>query len=280
MKTIYTWDSVFPAPAKINLFLHVVGRNEKGYHLLESCFRLIDYADFLRFEKHPKIIFPKKIKGVEDENNLCLLAAQALQKETGCSMGAAIFLEKNLPLGAGLGGGSSDAATTLIALNHLWDLHLPRSRLLKIAQNLGADVPFFVFGENAFVEGIGEKLSPAPLQNDVYLLATPLVHCSTQRIFQHPALPRNTPKMDFSAWNFYNTQNDLEGVALHLFPQLKTVLENLKKLSPTARMTGSGSAFFIALEDEKTAMEALTQFNACPARVVKGLKEHPLKDCL
>ena len=280
LKTAYSWESVFPAPAKINLFLHVVGRNEKNYHLLESCFRLIDYSDYLRFEKHAQILFPQKINGVEEKDNLCLRAALALKKETGYSLGAAIFLEKNLPIGAGLGGGSSDAATTLIALNHLWNVHLPREKLLKIAQNLGADVPFFVFGENALVKGIGEELSPATLSESFYLLATPAVHCSTHSIFQHPDLPRNTPKMNLQTWNFQNTRNDLEGVALKLFPQLKTVLENLKKISPAARMTGSGSSFFIALENEEKARKALQEFHACPARVVKGLKQHPLKNCL
>lgn len=278
MKNAFSWDFVFPAPAKINLFLHVVGKNQKGYHLLETCFRLINWCDFLRFEKHSKVVFPQAISGISEENNLCLKAAHALKDATGFDGGCAIFLEKNLPMGSGLGGGSSDAASVLMALNCLWQTKLSRQNLMKIAQTLGADVPFFVFGQNAFGRGIGEILSVQHLPKRFYLLATPNVHCPTPQIFASPNLCRNTPKLNEN-WTLDSTHNDLQAVALDLYPALKPVWENLQKRTSHARMTGSGSAFFAEFQSQEEAQSALEQFNACPARVVEGLNEHPLNGC-
>ena len=183
---------VYYAPAKLNLFLHVVGRRSDGYHLLQTVFRFIDFSDQVKLtiRDDGKIQLNTPILGVPAEKNLCIQAAQLLQKESGTSLGVEIFLEKFIPMGGGLGGGSSDAATTLLALNRLWDLNWSKERLMGLGLNLGADVPVFIFGENAFAEGVGEKLKPIKLFPAWYLVLTPRVHVSTADIFASKELTR------------------------------------------------------------------------------------------
>ena len=185
---------IYSAPAKLNLFLHVVGRRSDGYHLLQTVFRFLDFSDqvSLTIRDDNKIQLNTPILGVPAEKNLCVQAARLLQKESGTSLGVEISLEKLIPLGGGLGGGSSDAATTLLALNRLWELNWSREELMGLGLNLGADVPVFIFGENAFAEGIGEKLKPIKLFPAWYLVLTPPVHVSTADIFASKELTRNT----------------------------------------------------------------------------------------
>jgi len=183
-----------PAPAKLNLFLHVVGRRADGYHLLQTLFRFIDFGDTLHFTLREDGVVRRvsTLDGVPQEQDLCVRAARLLQQECGCPLGVDIALEKRIPMGGGLGGGSSDAATTLLALNRLWQLGLSRERLMRIGLDLGADVPVFVFGENAFAEGVGEQLQAYSLPDAWYVVLFPPVHVATAQIFAHPELTRNT----------------------------------------------------------------------------------------
>ena len=183
-----------PAPAKLNLFLHVVGRREDGYHLLQTLFRFIDFSDTLHFTLREDGVVRRvnALEGVPQEQDLCVRAARLLQQACGCQLGVDIALEKRIPMGGGLGGGSSDAATTLLALNRLWHLGLPRERLMQLGLSLGADVPVFIFGENAFAEGVGEQLQAYPLPDAWYVVLFPPVHVATAQIFAHPELTRDT----------------------------------------------------------------------------------------
>ncbi|MDR2364888.1 MAG: 4-(cytidine 5'-diphospho)-2-C-methyl-D-erythritol kinase [Zoogloeaceae bacterium] len=249
------WRSVWPAPAKLNLFLHVVGRRADGFHLLQTLFRFLDYGDSLRFSPRAdaQITLARPLPGVLPEHDLCARAARLLQRESGCGMGAHITLKKRIPMGGGLGGGSSDAATTLVALNHLWRLHLPRHRLQEIALQLGADVPVFVFGQNAFAEGVGERLTPMRLPDACYLLVFPPVAVPTARIFAHPDLRRDTPGMSPVDWRPGCGHNDLEPVVCALYPQIDAQLALLRRHAPGARMSGSGSTLFAECPDRAAA---------------------------
>lgn len=270
----------YPAPAKLNLFLHVVGRRPDGYHLLQTAFRFIDYCDRLTFEisESPEIVLADPIPGVPPETDLCTRAAALLRKESGCRLGVRIGLEKQLPMGGGLGGGSSDAATTLIVLNRLWGLDFERESLQKLALQLGADVPVFVFGDNAFAEGIGEKLVPLALDPAWYLVLVPPVTIPTARIFASKELTRNTNPIKISDFSVGSGHNDLEPVALSLYP---VVAEHLAWLNQYARaiMTGSGSCVFAEFPSEREARQA---YEALPDSMrgflARGLDRHPLKD--
>ena len=188
----WNWQSIYPAPAKLNFFLHVVGRRADGYHLLQTLFRLVDHGDSLRFSPRNdgQVVLATPLPGVPSESDLTVRAARLLQATTGCRKGVEIHVEKHLPMGGGLGGGSSDAATVLLALNHLWELGLPRQRLQEIGLTLGADVPVFIFGRNAFAEGIGENLQPIKLSDAWYLVLEPPVQIPTAAIFSAPTVGR------------------------------------------------------------------------------------------
>lgn len=270
--------NLFPAPAKLNLFLHVVGRRADGYHLLQTVFRFLDVGDLLeitpRADGRIRLLSP--LPGVAVEQDLCWRAARSLQDRTGCRMGADIRLDKRLPLGGGLGGGSSDAATVLLALNRLWGLDLPRTELLALGLRLGADVPVFVFGRSAFAEGVGEVLTPWTPEPASYVVLTPAVHVSTPAIFAHPALTRNTPSVKISALSQGFGHNDLEPVACALYPQVAEALTWLKTRGE-ARMTGSGACVFAAFP-ERTQAERV--FAERPGHlqgfVADGVDLHPL----
>jgi 4-diphosphocytidyl-2-C-methyl-D-erythritol kinase len=274
-----------PAPAKLNLFLHVTGRRADGYHTLQTAFQLIDLADWLDFERRGDgQIVREGDLGWGAGDDLAVRAALALRQATGCRLGASIRVTKNIPTGSGMGGGSSDAATTLIALNRLWGLGLTRPDLAAIALPLGADVPFFLHGTNAFAEGVGEELHTVMTPPAWYAVIWPQVHVSTREIFTDPGLTRNTKPTkiaDFSAAVGLLPQtlfgaNDLEPVARRRFPEIEQALAHLQRLGP-ARMTGSGSAVFAPMASSDEARDAVAECTSQWQRwAVRGLSEHPL----
>ena len=274
---------VYYAPAKLNLFLHVVGRRSDGYHLLQTVFRFIDFSDQVKLtiRDDGKIQLNTPILGVPAEKNLCIQAAQLLQKESGTSLGVEIFLEKFIPMGGGLGGGSSDAATTLLALNRLWDLNWSKERLMGLGLNLGADVPVFIFGENAFAEGVGEKLKPIKLLPAWYLVLTPPVHVSTADIFASKELTRNTIPVRIPPFSVGLGHNDLESVVCLAYPEVARHLEWLRQLDRTTMvaMTGSGACVFAEFVTESAARMALASVPIdMSGFVVQGLDRHPMQD--
>jgi len=207
-------DIVYPAPAKLNLFLHVVGRRPDGYHLLQSVFRFIDYGDSLGFKLRSdgQVVRKTELAGVAPDKDLVVRAARLLQERTGCTQGVEIAVEKRLPMGGGLGGGSSDAATTLLALNRLWQLNLPRVELQQLGLQLGADVPVFIFGESAFAEGVGERLQPIHLPPAWYVVLIPPVSVPTAEIFAAPELTRKTTTIKIPLLLTADLHNDLQAV--------------------------------------------------------------------
>ncbi|MEW6165573.1 MAG: 4-(cytidine 5'-diphospho)-2-C-methyl-D-erythritol kinase [Pseudomonadota bacterium] len=271
---------IWPAPAKLNLFLHVVGRRADGYHLLQTVFRFIDLADTLRFEPRAdgRVVLATPLPGVPPEQNLVVRAAEALRKVSpgGTAGGATIHLEKRIPMGGGLGGGSSDAATALIALNHLWDCGLTNAQLQAIGLTLGADVPIFVHGRNCFAEGIGERFTAVGVPPEAYLLSFPDAAVPTPEIFRSPDLRRDTPAIAPADWRPGFGGNDLEPVACALYPEVARHLEQLRRFGD-ARMTGSGACCFAGFPDLARARAALA---ALPAGMrglaVAGLPAHPL----
>jgi 4-diphosphocytidyl-2-C-methyl-D-erythritol kinase len=267
-----------PAPAKLNLFLHVTGRRADGYHLLLTLFRFIDLNDTLHFSLRTdgEVHRMNQIADVPEDQDLCVRAALLLKKETGCTLGVDIELEKRIPMGGGLGGGSSDAATTLIALNRLWSLGLSRERLMELGLQLGADVPVFVFGENAFAEGVGEKLQAYALPPAWYVVLFPPVHVPTAKIFSNSGLTRDTDSIIIRALSLQQCRNDLEPVVCSLYPEVASSIAELGQYG-RAMMTGSGACVFASFESQSEA-EAVLQKVSQRGVVVQGLMKHPLKD--
>lgn len=274
---------VCPAPAKLNLFLHVVGRRDDGYHLLQTVFRFLDFSDQLRFalQENGAVRLHTPTPGVPEESDLCVRAAKLLRQESGTSLGVEIFLEKRIPMGGGLGGGSSDAATTLLALNRLWGLGWNRSQLMELGLRLGADVPVFIFGENAFAEGIGEKLTPITLPPAWYLVLTPPAHVPTAQVFASNELTRNTIPIKIPPFSVAQGHNDLEPVVCRAYPEVARHLQWLRQLDRTtmAAMTGSGACVFAEFANEAEAQRALTQLpGSMKGFVAQGLSRHPMHD--
>lgn len=275
------WTSEWPAPAKLNLFLHVVGRRPDGYHLLQTVFRFIECADYLRFAPRAdgEIVLATPTPGVAEEADLTVRAARLLQAHTGCRQGASITLRKHLPMGGGLGGGSSDAATVLLALNHLWQTGLPRSELERIGLALGADVPVFVHGRNCFAEGVGERFIDLELPAATYLILHPAAHVPTAAIFGAATLRRDTPPLDPSQWRPGIGHNDLEPVACAAFPPVAAALDWLRGFAPEAMMTGSGACVFAAFADPAAAQAVFDQRpSGWRGWVARGLAQHPLAE--
>lgn len=275
-----------PAPAKLNLFLHVTGRRADGYHLLQTAFQLIDHCDTLDYvvTEDGMIKRSNKLEGVSEADDLIVRAARLLQSATqpaGRSgpLGAEIKITKRLPMGGGLGGGSSDAATTLIALNHLWQTGLTNTELMKLGVQLGADVPFFLLGANAFAEGIGENLHPVDLPECWFVVIEPGVSVPTASIFSATQLTRNTKPVtitDFSKAIVGFGKNDLQAVAAMLYPQVAEAIDWLSAFGD-ARMTGSGACVFCSFDDERLADAALKQMpSRWKAWKAKSLNRHPL----
>jgi len=279
-----------PAPAKLNLFLHVNGRRSDGYHLLQTVFQLLDYSDLLDFETRDDGIICRvsDIPGVPQESDLIVRAAKLLQdathKKTGQKPpGANIAIKKILPMGGGLGGGSSDAATTLMALNYLWDAGFSREELMALGLQLGADLPFFIFGQNAFAEGVGETLQPVETTDRWYIVIEPGVQIPTSLIFSSEELTRDTKLVkiaDFSRHQECFGKNDLQIVAAKQFPAVAEAINWLQTYGD-ARMTGSGACVFCAFAQEKQADEVLKLVPKCwKVWKARGISFHPLKDLL
>jgi 4-diphosphocytidyl-2-C-methyl-D-erythritol kinase len=294
-----------PAPAKLNLFLHIVGRRPDGYHLLESVFVLIDWADTLHLEVRPDGQLHRHDLGPAlPADDLCLRAARALQAASGTTRGADISIHKHVPWGAGMGGGSSDAATTLLGLNRLWGLHWPRQRLATLGLTLGADVPFFLGGHNAFVQGVGERLTPLALPLALakalaqahYAVVKPAASIATRDIFEHPALARNTTPVDpaqlaaaivmglsegaqaggQSSFKLFG-KNDLQAPAENRCNEVAQAASWLKQQFGNSRMTGSGSAVFSVTNSSVSATWAAQASQAgWSGRMCKGMAQHPL----
>lgn len=272
------------APAKLNLFLHIVGRRPDGYHLLQSAFMLIDWCDTLHFERRPDGQLSREdLTESLPADDLVLRAARALQSATGATSGAHISVHKRIPAQAGMGGGSSDAASCLLALNRLWGLKLPLAALEKIGLHLGADVPFFLRGRNAWVEGIGEKIQPLDLPCARFAVVKPPHGLQTQRIFQDPGLKRDSepaiisgfaanPFQEFWSWG----RNDLQPVAERLCPDVAQALEWLGSQGLQGRMTGSGSAVFALLPHEWPAGSLAEAPAGWKARECGNMEAHPL----
>jgi 4-diphosphocytidyl-2-C-methyl-D-erythritol kinase len=279
---------IFFAPAKLNLFLHVTGRRADGYHLLQSAFTMIDFGDEIEIAVRDDGVIERvnDVAGVPAERDLSIRAAHALRNTmvNGANLGASIKVIKRTPMGAGLGGGSSDAATVLLALNKLWRANLSNQQLREIGLTLGADVPFFVAGTSAFAEGVGESLTPISIPAWWYVVLTPAVHVPTPLVFTHPELTRNTKPVkiaDFSATALANWHNDLQAVVLKAFPEVAANLAALSAVSEQsvfgARMTGSGASVFAAFERETDANNAYSALSPkYTGFVARGLDSHPL----
>ena len=286
------WD--VSAPAKLNTFLHVVGRRADGHHLLQSLFVLIDWVDTLHFERRSDgQLHRHDLTVALPADDLCLRAARALQAASGTTCGADISIAKQVPWGAGLGGGSSDAATTLLALNRLWGLNWPRAQLHALGLTLGADVPFFIGGDNAWVEGIGEQLTPVAVPEQTFVLIKPAVSIETRAVFSHPQLVRDTPRAILEGFDADELQritapaggvswghNDLQAVAELLHPEVHEAAALLQARYGNSRMSGSGSVVFARVASESKLAPAL--HGELPqgwvTKVCRSLHQHPLRD--
>jgi 4-diphosphocytidyl-2-C-methyl-D-erythritol kinase len=268
----------WPAPGKLNLFLHVVGRRADGYHLLQPAFQFIDLCDELRFWERPPGVIERAsdLPGVTAEDDLCMRAARALAARAASPPGVAIEVAKRLPMQGGVGGGSSDAATVLVALNELWGLRLPDDELAALGLALGADVPVFVHGTAAWAEGVGERLTPLDLPEPVFLLVRPDATVSTADVFKAPELTRDSPAITIRSFLQTGGRNDCEPVVRRRFPAVAEALDWLDQFAP-ARLTGTGSCVYAAMPDEGQARAVLA---GLPSRwtgyVVRGLNRSPL----
>lgn len=268
----------WPAPAKLNLFLHVVGRRPDGYHLLQTAFQFIDLADELRFWRRAPGLVERvgEVPGVPPEQDLAVRAARLLAAHCPVAGGVAIEIRKRIPLQGGLGGGSSDAATVLVALNELWDCGLTPGQLADIGVGLGADVPVFVHGRAAWAEGVGERLTPLDLPEPVYLLVRPDAAVPTAAVFGAPELTRDTPVTTIGGFLTTGGRNDCEAVVRRRFPAVAEALDWVGRHAP-ARLTGTGSCVFAAMPDEGGARAALRQLpQRWTGHVVRGLNRSPL----
>jgi 4-diphosphocytidyl-2-C-methyl-D-erythritol kinase len=269
-----TW----PAPAKLNLFLHVTGRRADGYHLLQTVFQFLDYGDTLTFEPtgNARIVRATPLPGVPEDSDLTVRAARLLQAHAGVTQGAVIHLTKQLPMGGGLGGGSSDAATTLIALNRLWGTNLPRDALARLGLKLGADVPVFVHGRAAWAEGVGEVLTPVDLPEPWYVVLAPPVRVSTADVFRDSQLTHHTPAITIRDFRAGQGHNDLEPVVRRRWPEVARLLDWLRQHGD-ARLTGSGGCVFLAVPDESAGRRILEKADpSVTGFIARGMNLHPI----
>ena len=281
---------ILPAPAKLNLFLHITGRRADGYHTLQTVFQLLDYGDTLTFNANnsAQINFTCSDPALEGPNNLVVQAASLLLQKTGSARGADIRLDKRLPLGGGVGGGSSDAATTLLALNSLWQCGLGLDELAQLGLSLGADVPVFVHGRSAWAENVGESLQALDLPERWYIVLTPDCQVSTGEIFSHPQLTRNTYPIKIPAFPFSGSKNDCELLVQRLYPPVKRALDWLSGFTE-ARMTGTGASVFASFDTKAEAQAVLDQVpqqadkvgtNIGSAFIARGVNFSPLHQAL
>ncbi|WP_339339429.1 4-(cytidine 5'-diphospho)-2-C-methyl-D-erythritol kinase [uncultured Oceanicoccus sp.] len=277
------------SPAKLNLMLHITGQRDDGYHQLQTLFQLLDYGDTLHYQTRDdnQLHLSPAIAGIASEDNLIIRAARLLQQQsTGSTLGADIQLEKTLPMGGGLGGGSSNAATTLLALNQLWQLDLSIDQLADLGLQLGADVPVFVRGHSAFAEGVGERLQAIDIAESWYLVAKPDCEVSTAEIFSHKQLTRNTSPITIAAVLKQGGHNDCEAVVRQCYPAVDRALNWLNSLSQTAtnnpaRLTGTGACVFAQYPDRKSAEQILHQLpKELQGFVAKGVNISPTHQAL
>ncbi len=256
----------FPSPAKINRMLRIIRREENGYHYLQTVFQFTNLFDEIGFreDENDEITLLYENPNFSKEEDLIYRAAVALKNQSHCEKGVTIDLIKNLPMGAGIGGGSSNAATTLIVLNQLWDLHLTQAELMEIGTQLGADVPIFIYGHSAWAEGIGEQLSPIELPEESFLLINPGLHISTKVIFESPYLIRNSPLFEAQYFNQDRAINDCLPAIYHHYPEMKTVMELLTQAGFLPYITGTGSCLYIPTPtpDKYALLEKLAEENA------------------
>lgn len=269
----------FASPAKINLFLHIVGRRSDGYHNLQTVFQFLSVCDTLHFTLSDELKLDTPLPGVADEDNLIIKAARLLQEKTGCKKGAHIRIEKKIPMGSGLGGGSSNAATTLIALNHLWELGLSTEILLPLGRRLGADVSIFLFGHAAFAQGIGDEFTAIEPPMPWYVILIPPVHVSTIAMFKHPHLIRDTPAITIEDYlSGYPCHNDFSPLVCKEYPLVSDALHWLKQWG-NAHMTGSGAGLFLACESQAQAQDIVGQIQGgMIGFAAQGLNHSPLID--
>ena len=272
-------SNTWPAPAKLNLFLHITGRRQDGYHLLQTAFQFIDLVDEIDFQMTDDGTISRlsSMPGVAEDDDLVIRAARLLQQRTGSNSGAEIQVHKRIPEGGGLGGGSSDAATTLVALNELWQTGLDRLQLAELGLSLGADVPIFVHGHAAWAEGVGEQLTTIEPTEGYYLIIHPGCSISTAAIFNAPDLTRNTPAITIRDFLDRGGINDCEAVVRKQYAQVNEAIEWLHQFAPT-RLTGTGACVFAGFEDEATAQDTREQLPAnWQGFVVRGMNRSPLQ---
>ncbi len=277
-----TAPDAWPAPAKLNLMLRIVGRRPDGYHLLQTVFQFIDLCDSLFFSVRQDGVVRRvsPLPGVASADDLVVRAARLLQRDTGCSHGVEIHVDKRIPLGGGLGGGSSDAATTLVALNHLWRCGLDRASLMTLGLKLGADVPIFVHGRAAWAEGVGEALSDIEPTTPIYLLLAPAIHVDTGKVFQDPELTRNSRRITIRDFLAGEQTNDCLSVVTKRYPAVKQVFDWLSEKAE-ARMTGSGACVFAPCASRAEAESLLRQRPPEVAGfVVRGMNRSPLLEAV
>lgn len=271
-----------PCPAKLNLFLHILGRRSDGYHQLQTLFQLLDYGDELAVEitQDGTISLAQSLPGVADEDNLIIKAARLLKSHTGCAKGARFNLTKRLPMGGGIGGGSSNAASALLGLNHLWQLDLSLDELAVLGRSLGADIPVFVRGRSAWAEGIGDELIPMELPERWFVVLAPNVHVSTAQIFTHKRLTRDSAPITMRAFLEEGGRNDCQPLVEELIPDVKDAVGWLKQFS-AAQLTGTGGCVFASFASQEQAEQVMLerpgQLNGFCA---KGVNESPLHSYL
>ncbi|HII3822714.1 TPA: 4-(cytidine 5'-diphospho)-2-C-methyl-D-erythritol kinase [Pasteurella multocida] len=272
----------FPCPAKLNLFLYINGKRQDGYHELQTLFQFVDFGDWLDIEvrEDNEICLTPELPSLKNEDNLVYRAAKLLQQKTNCALGANLTLDKILPMGSGLGGGSSNAATALVALNYLWNTQLSTKQLAKLGLMLGVDVPIFVHGHAAFAEGVGEKITYCEPKEKWYVVLKPNVSISTATVFSDPDLIRNTPKQSLEQLLNQKYANDCEKVVLNHYPEVEEILHRLLQYAPS-RLTGTGACVFAEFNDEESAQLA---FQTIPKNyfgfVAQGLNKSPLHNML
>jgi 4-diphosphocytidyl-2-C-methyl-D-erythritol kinase len=267
------------SPAKLNLFLHILGRRPDGYHNLQTLFQLLDYGDTLRFTPRTdgRVTLSPEIPGVAFEDNLIIKAVRLLQKQTGASLGIDIELEKRLPMGGGIGGGSSNAATTLVALNYLWQCGLTSSQLQQLGLQLGADVPVFVNAQTAWAEGVGEALQAIEMPKNWFLVVQPDCHVSTQQVFSHKDLTRDSPAIKVAAFLEQGGQNACQALVRRLYPQVDEALNWFAEHGYSAKLTGTGACVFSQFATAEAAQQVLQSLpKHLPGFVAQGVNQSPL----
>jgi 4-diphosphocytidyl-2-C-methyl-D-erythritol kinase len=277
-KKLSGWQQKWPAPAKLNLMLRIVGRRADGYHLLQTVFQFIDLCDWLVFHQveDGKVCLKQPIPGVPEASDLTIRAANLLKAESGCAQGVCIEVEKNLPMGGGLGGGSSDAATTLLVLNKLWNINFSTEKLMQLGLQLGADVPVFIYGFSAWAEGVGELFVKITLPEQWVVVVRPDCHVDTKEIFSTKDLTRDSKPIKIADFLAGQHQNDCLDVVVKLYPSVKTALFDLSRFSE-ARLTGTGVCVFAQFDCELEARKAFdTLQNDWQVYIARGINKSPL----